>query len=335
MYKHLIRPILFKLDPEKAHELVSFAIRTTSILPFKEKIFSFCGNFVKEKEFMGLKFKNPLGLASGFDKNAELYNVMQYLGFGFIEIGTVTFMPQPGNERPRLFRFPENMAIVNRMGFNNKGAKKVAENIASNGKPSIPLGINIGKNTDCPLENAAENYADCFRILRQYGDFFIINISCPNIKDLRKLHDINYLEKIISRLKNQDSLKPMLIKIAPDIENSDLVNVVKICLKYQMGLIASNTLPAEKAGYSQKGGLSGRPLNMLAMERLKEIREISKEIPIISSGGIFSEDDLNERLKYGANLAEIYTSIIYEGPLVVKKILKSHRNLSFQGSVKS
>lgn len=322
MYKRFIRPALFHLDPENAHNLAIFSLKAISLMPFTSKILGkIFGDFKMEREVMGLKFKNPLGLAAGFDKNAEVYHILQYMGFGFIEIGTVTLRPQPGNPKPRLFRYPENLALVNRMGFNNKGAEAVARNISKIGRPQIPLGINIGKNTDCPLEKAAENYAGVFRLLHSLGDFFTINVSCPNVKNLSDLHQPAYLEEIFSALKKINSSKPLFLKIAPDLGAEDLAAAIKVCLKYRAGIIACNTLPAEKAAYPQKGGLSGRPLSSLAMARLMEIREISLDIPVISSGGIFSKEDFYGRLANGANLAEIYTSMIYEGPFSAMNIL--------------
>lgn len=322
MYKRFIRPALFLLDPESAHNLAVFSLKAASHMPFASKILrNIFGSFRMEREIMGLKFKNPLGLAAGFDKNAEVYHILQYLGFGFIETGTVTLRPQPGNPRPRLFRYTENLALVNRMGFNNSGAETVAGNISRRGRPQIPLGINIGKNTDCPLEKAAENYAGAFRLLHSLGDFFTINVSCPNVKNLRDLHEPAYLEEIFSAMKKINSQKPLFLKIAPDLGGEDLAAAIKVCLKYGAGIIACNTLPAEKAAYSQKGGLSGRPLASLAMARLMEIREISADIPVISSGGIFTGEDFYSRLDNGANLAEIYTSMIYEGPFSVMNIL--------------
>ncbi len=322
IYKRILRPAFFSLDPEKAHDTAIIFLRALNAVPFKKKLISFFFKETKkELEIAGIKFKNPLGLAAGFDKNAEVYPVLALMGFGFIETGTITFKAQPGSPKPRLFRYPENMALVNKMGFNNCGAEKAAQNFRKNGKISVPLGISVGKNSDCPIEKAPENYAAAFEILASYGDFFSINVSCPNIQNLSLLHAQHYLEKIFSAYRKAAGEKPVFLKIAPDLNDEELKNVISVCAKYKAGLIASNTLPAEKAGYPQKGGLSGRPLSMLALNCLSRIRAISKDIPLISSGGIFSASDLKLRFEAGADLAQIYTAMIYEGPFTAQNIL--------------
>ena len=322
LYKKIIRPALFLTDPEKAHDIAVFFLKSAKLLPFKKKIISlFFKEIEQEKEILGIKFKNPLGLAAGFDKNAEIYPILALMGFGFIEIGTITYKPQPGNLKPRLFRYPQNCAIVNRMGFNNCGAVQAAKNIEKNGKISVPLGISIGKNSDCPIEEAPKNYEESFKILSPYGDFFTINVSCPNIKNLSLLHAPRYLERIFSSFRNIAGEKPFFLKIAPNLSDNDLEQVISVCLKYKAGIVASNTLPAKQAGYQEEGGLSGRPLAMLSLNMISRVRKISKDIPLISSGGIFDKKDFNNRLSEGANLAQIYTALIYEGPSVIKNIL--------------
>jgi len=324
-YENVIIPLFLLLDPEKSHNLVIKSLSFISYIPFLKKIISeIAGDFKDEVMVNGVKFKNKLGLAAGFDKNAEAYDVISELGFGFIEIGTVTLNPQKGNPRPRLWRIPENKAILNRMGFNNYGARIVAKNIEKKGKIKIPLGINIGKNTDCSIEEAHKNYSECFRILKDLGDYFVINVSCPNIKDLKKLQNSDFLKKILDSILKIAERK-FFLKISPELSNENLNEIIKICLDYKIGLIAVNTttdkslLPLKWK--SEEGGLSGVPLSTLAKNKLREIRKISKDIPLISCGGVFSKEDFIDRISLGADLVQIYTSIIYKGPFIVKKIL--------------
>ncbi|PIS47405.1 MAG: dihydroorotate dehydrogenase (quinone) [Elusimicrobia bacterium CG08_land_8_20_14_0_20_51_18] len=327
IYKNIVKKAIFLLDPERAHDLAVFSLRIGGSLPLFNFLLSKTAKEPdEEKSLMGLKFKNPLGLAAGFDKNAEIYDSLSCLGFGFIEVGTVTLKPQPGNPKPRLFRLPENSAIINRMGFNNDGAEKVARNMEKRGRINVPLGINIGKNTDCPLEEAWKNYADCFKILNPYGDYFVINVSCPNIKDLTKLHNPDFLKKITEAALSVDDKKPVFIKISPDLGAQDLKTAVEMCLKYNLGIIAANTTTA-RTGLSDKwkeeaGGLSGKPLKEAANQKISEIRKISKDIPLIGVGGVFTKEDFREKRSLGADLVQVYTGMIYEGPFIAKKLLK-------------
>jgi len=324
-YENIMAPIVFYMDPEKAHNLAIKLLSFSSHIPFFKKIISdFAGNFNDEANINGVKFKNKLGLAAGFDKNGEVYDILAELGFGFIEIGTVTLNPQPGNPRPRLFRIPDSLAIINRMGFNNCGAKIVAKNIEKKGRIKAPLGINIGKNTNCPLEDADKNYSECFRILKDSGDYFVLNVSCPNIKDLKKLQNSDFLRKVLDSILKIAQRK-FFLKISPDLSYESLNEIVKICLGYKIGLIAVNTTTDKSSlplkWRNQEGGVSGEPLSIIAKNKLKEIRQISKDIPLISCGGIFTKEDFIERLALGADLIQIYTSLIYRGPFMVGKIL--------------
>lgn len=322
IYEKFIAPLFFLLDAEIAHNGTIKFLNFLSYLPYVKSIISaVAGEFKYEKIVNGVRFKNPVGLAAGFDKNGEVYDIMAELGFGFIEIGTVTLKPQAGNPRPRLFRIPENLAVINRMGFNNQGAYAVAKNIEKKGKIEVPLGINIGKNTETPLEEAYKDYVEVFKILREFGDYFVLNISCPNIKDLRKLHNPDFLKKIIESVLEIEQ-KPFFLKISPDVSDEEITTVVKICLDYKIGIISGNTttLRSELSERWQKeaGGLSGKPLNDLSFKNLLKIREISKDIPLISCGGIMDRKDFEKRMENGADLIQVYTAMIYKGPFLLK-----------------
>lgn len=327
LYNKIAKPILFKIDPELAHDIIFSGLKIASKSEIIKRLISYIyTNNLSEPVLMnGIKFKNCLGFAAGFDKNAEIYDVIECFGFGFVEIGSVTLNPQQGNPKPRIFRIVDEYGIVNHMGLNNYGALKVRKNIDKKGKPKIPLGINIAKDNSCDFTNAHKNISECFRVLKDAGDFFIINISCPNVNSYAgNLSD--YVHKIVNSLREIDSEKQLFIKISPDITDSETSDITLLCEKYNCGIVATNTTKRRDIIKRRdldriEGGLSGKPLKNLSVDKLKKIRETSKNIPIISSGGIFDSTDISERKKIGANLFEIYTSFIYEGPSVVKNIL--------------
>lgn len=329
-YKNFSRKLLFSFEPEFIHDLT---VKTCRILQKSEFINNLIQKIFDSKphltEVAGLKFRNPVGLAAGFDKNCEIFKILSNLGFGFLELGTVTLRPQTGNPKPRLFRIPGCNALINRMGLNNAGVLKVEENLKKIGPIKIPLGINIGKNTNTPIEKASFEYLSVIRILYPYGNFFVLNISCPNVDDLSLLHKpkhlINLIEPILKFLQDNGQ-KPVFIKVSPDLTEHDLRNLVNISVEYGVGLVATNTT-IDKSSLpdkwkNEKGGLSGRPLMERSNQVITQIREMSKKIPIIGVGGIFSGQDVMQKLKLGANLVEVYTGLIYDGPFLVKEILK-------------
>jgi dihydroorotate dehydrogenase len=286
-----------------------------------------------EKELFGIKFKNPVGLAAGFDKNASMFDELDMFGFGFIEIGTVTPLAQDGNETPRLFRLKKDQAIINRMGFNNYGVDFVVEKLKNRNK-SIVIGGNIGKNKITPNENALDDYLICFRKLINYVDYFVVNVSSPNTPNLRELQEKEPLKKILNSLKTENALhekqKPILLKIAPDLTNSQLDDIIEIVNETKIdGVIATNTTISRENLQTTKqeiesigiGGLSGKPLAKRATEVIRYLAEKSnKSFPIIGVGGIHSESDAIEKLDAGADLIQLYTGFIYEGPSLVKRI---------------
>lgn len=297
-----------------------------------------------ERHYFGLTFKNPVGLAAGFDKDAKLIDELECFGFGFIEIGTVTPKAQPGNDKPRLFRLPADQAIINRMGFNNGGVEAALERL-KNRKASVIIGGNIGKNKVTPNENAFDDYKYCFETLFPEVDYFVVNVSSPNTPNLRALQDKEPLTQLLNglmALNNQkEKRKPILLKIAPDLTDSQLQDIVDIVKEVQLdGLIATNTT-ISRAGLSTSkekveaigaGGLSGRPLRERSTQILRFLRsKLGKDFPIISVGGIMSADDAIEKLQAGASLIQVYTGFIYEGPALVKKINKA---LLGQGNAK-
>src|SRR5690554_6703761 len=330
MYKTIIRPVFFKFDPEKIHHF------TFSMLKFYQRIGfgSFFRSVFKvenprlERELFGLKFPNPVGLAAGFDKDAKLYKELSNLGFGFIEIGTVTPKPQPGNEKPRLFRLKKDKAIINRMGFNNKGTWEAAKRLRKNQK--IIIGGNIGKNKLTPNEEAIHDYEICFDALYSVVDYFVVNVSSPNTPNLRELQDKEPLTKLLETLQNKNLSKPqarpILLKIAPDLSDEQLLDIIEIVKETKIaGVIATNTtiLREDLNSESQKemGGLSGKPLKNRSTEVIRFLSEKSgKAFPIIGVGGIHSPEDALEKLEAGASLVQVYTGFIYEGPGLVKKI---------------
>jgi dihydroorotate dehydrogenase len=330
----LIKSILFKFDPEKVHhftfKLIKFTLKIPGIKSLWNKWYVVEDKKLERKLF-GLTFKNPVGLAAGFDKNAHLFNELAYCGFGFIEVGTVTPKGQPGNPKKRLFRLTEDEAIINRMGFNNEGVEVMIEHLKKK-RTDIIIGGNIGKNKVTPNEKANDDYIICFEALFDYVDYFVVNVSSPNTPNLRALQDKEPLEKLLSELQKLNhqkaSPKPILLKIAPDLTNDQLDDVVDIVKSTKIdGVIATNTT-ISREGLKTKGvdeigagGLSGKPLKERSTEVIKYLATKSnKSFPIIGVGGIHSAKDAIDKLDAGADLVQIYTGFIYEGPKLVRKI---------------
>ena len=333
MYKQIIRPILFCFDPEKVHYFTFSLIRIISKIPG----FSFLFRTIYEvndkrleTEIFGLKFKNPVGLAAGFDKDATLYKELSNFGFGFIEIGTLTPKGQEGNPKKRLFRLKEDKAIINRMGFNNQGVLKAVEKLKKNN--GVLIGGNIGKNKLTPNEDAIIDYKICFDVLYDHVDYFVVNVSSPNTPNLRELQEKEPLTKLLQTLQNENlakpKQKPILLKIAPDLTDTQLLDIIDIVMETKIaGVIATNTTLSREGLTSENkietGGMSGKPLKNRSTEVIRFLSEKSnKAFPIIGVGGINSAEDAIEKLEAGASLIQIYTGFIYEGPALVKAINK-------------
>ncbi len=340
MYTLLIRPLLFLFDPELVHKISFHLIGLLSKLGFSRLIRSIylIEDQRLEKVLFGLKFKNPVGLAAGFDKNASLYNELSDFGFGFIEIGTLTPKPQAGNPKKRLFRLKEDKAIINRMGFNNKGVFEAVDRLKKNHK--VLIGGNIGKNKDTPNQDAVKDYLICFDALFDYVDYFVVNVSSPNTPGLRELQEKAPLTDLLKELKKENSKyaekgncleKPILLKIAPDLTNEQLLDIIDIVSQTKIdGVIATNTTIARNKLKSplllveEAGGLSGKPLTQRSTEVIRFLAEKSnKAFPIIGVGGIHSPEDALEKLAAGADLIQLWTGFVYEGPALVKKINKA------------
>ncbi len=331
MYKKVIQPLLFLFDPERVHYFTFSLIKILSAVPGMPWFFRVL-YLVKhpklEREVFGLKFPNPVGLAAGFDKNAVLYKALANFGFGFIEIGTITPKAQPGNPKKRLFRLKEDEAIINRMGFNNEGVEAAIKRLKSNSK--VLIGGNIGKNKTTPNEQAADDYIYCFNALFDYVDYFVVNVSSPNTPNLRALQDKAPLTHLLTTLsainKEKQHPKPILLKIAPDLSNAQLDDIITIVSETKIdGLIATNTTlnreGLKSENKAETGGLSGKPLNKRSTEVIRYIAEKSKNaFPIIGVGGIHSAEDALEKIKAGASLVQLYTGFVYEGPALIKRI---------------
>lgn len=328
MYKSILRPFLFNLDPEKAHHLTFSLLKNFGTVgkvflpkPIEDKRL--------EREVFGIKFKNPVGLAAGLDKNAVAFQEFSDLGFGFVEIGTLTPKPQPGNDKKRLFRLIEDSGIINRMGFNNEGVDAAVERLKKNIK-GVLIGGNIGKNKLTPNENAVDDYIICFEKLFDFVDYFVVNVSSPNTPNLRELQDKKPLTKILSELQQLNSKKvkpkPILLKIAPDLSDEQLLDIIDIVKETKIaGVIATNTTLSREGlkseNRNESGGLSGKPLTKRSTEVIRFLSEKSgKAFPIIGVGGIHTEEDAIEKLKAGASLIQLYTGFIYDGPQLITKI---------------
>lgn len=347
MYKYLIRPLLFLLDAETAHHFSFFWIRLLSRLGLSPLFRSLylVENKRLEREVFGIKFKNPVGLAAGFDKDAKLYNEFSDFGFGFVEIGTLTPKAQPGNPKPRLFRLLDDQGIINRMGFNNGGVYDAVERLKKQHR--VIVGGNIGKNKLTDNKDAVKDYLICFDALFEHVDYFVVNVSSPNTPGLRELQDKKPLTDILKKLKRENvkvshkygsNEKPILLKIAPDLTEKQLLDIIEIVKTTKIdGVIATNTTISRKGLKShltiaeEKGGLSGKPLTDKSTEVIRFLAERSnKSFPIIGVGGIHSAKDALEKLDAGADLVQLYTGFVYEGPGLLKKINKAilDRNLA-------
>ncbi|MBS9766374.1 MAG: quinone-dependent dihydroorotate dehydrogenase [Flavobacteriaceae bacterium] len=336
MYKRLIRPILFSFDPESVHhftfKMIRFLYRIPLVSSVIEKMYK-VENQRLERKLFGLSFKNPVGLAAGFDKNAVLYNELAHFGFGFIEIGTVTPKPQEGNPKKRLFRLVEDKGIINRMGFNNGGVEEVVKNLKKN-KKRVIIGGNLGKNTTTNPDNYTKDYIKVFNELHPWVDYFVLNVSCPNVGSHAKLTDKSYLEELIFAVQKENQKyaiqRPVLLKIAPDLNTSQLDEIVDlVCSTKIDGVIATNTsvsrenlkTSSERLTNIGNGGLSGQPIKDKSTEVIKYLATKSnKAFPIVGVGGIHSADDALEKIKAGADLVQIYTGFIYEGPRLIREI---------------
>lgn len=338
---NLFRSLLFLLPAEKAHSFTVMLLKGTLKLPFSKYIFKrlFCVESpLLVRNVFGIDFPNPVGLAAGFDKNASCYHEMEYCGFGFVEIGTVTPVAQSGNDQPRLFRLKKDEAIINRMGFNNNGMYAAVENLKKKSPNSkLIIGGNIGKNKTTLNEDATSDYIASFKVLFDHVDYFVVNVSSPNTKDLRALQEKEPLKKLLVALQEVNATfpvqKPLLLKIAPDLSNEQLDDIIEIMLSIKLdGLVATNTttdrsdLKASAAMVENigAGGLSGKPLEKRSTEVIRYIHDKSKgAFPIIGVGGVHSAEDAIEKLNAGASLLQLYTGFIYEGPFLNKRINKA------------
>ncbi|MGG6293142.1 quinone-dependent dihydroorotate dehydrogenase [Leptolyngbya sp. AN02str] len=361
LYQAGVRPLLFSVlntDPEALHQ------QMMTPLDWLDRTESLAGRWTRQQlnqsltvdvpslhqALWGLNFANPVGLAAGFDKNGQVARTWGCFGFGFAEVGTVTFHAQPGNPKPRLFRLPDDQAVLNRMGFNNQGAAALAQRLAAHaqerslrqesgdktGRSLLPLGINLGKSKITPLEEAAEDYVQSFRLLQPWGDYFVVNVSSPNTPGLRSLQDADQLERILSALQSENqSRKPLLVKIAPDLEWEAIADILTLAQTYELaGIIATNTtirrdglatrtLAATGNSVAEEaGGISGAPLRQRSTEVIRFIYEKTNgKLPIIGVGGIFTAEDAWDKITAGASLLQVYTGWIYEGPWMVRRIL--------------
>ena len=334
MYKFLIKPILFLFDPEWVHHTVFYLLKVVHRIPGM-------GTMIRdiyhvkdqrlERKLFGLTFPNPVGLAAGFDKDANLYQELSNFGFGFIEIGTLTPKPQPGNPKKRLFRLPEDDGLINRMGFNNQGVEEAIKRLKKN--KGVLIGGNIGKNKTTPNDEAVSDYVECFEALFPHIDYFVVNVSSPNTPNLRALQHKEPLQHLLQTLKDlnlkRTSPKPILLKIAPDLTDDQLLDIIDIVTTVKIdGVIASNTtLSREKlisSNRSEMGGLSGKPIAERSTEVIRFLHEKSNNaFPIIGVGGIHSPEDAINKLNAGASLIQLYTGFVYEGPGLIKKINKA------------
>ena len=338
MYKLLLRPIFFLVDPEKIHHFVFASLKFLFRIPGVPAIFRslyLLKDPRLETRVFGLTFPNPVGLAAGFDKDAKLFDELGAIGFGFVEIGTVTPLPQGGNEKPRMFRLPADSGLINRMGFNNEGAPAAAERLKKR-KTNVIIGGNIGKNKITPNEQAGDDYEKCFEALHPVVDYFVVNVSSPNTPNLRDLQEKGPLTEILMRLKKLNSAKkiqrPILLKIAPDLTDGQLDDIIDIVKQTGIdGVVATNTTisrehlrtPDSELRTYGAGGLSGKPLTKRSTEVIRYLSEKSgKAFPIIGVGGIHTAEDAIEKLNAGASLVQVYTGFIYEGPAIAKKINK-------------
>ena len=315
-----LKPWLFSHDAERVHEEMSGLLSLASVIPGAGKVISLltgpAGRNL-EKTVFGIKFSNPIGLAAGFDKDGKLISILPSLGFGFLEIGSVTLEPQSGNPKPRLFRLVEQGAIVNRLGFNSEGARAVALRLSMNPRPSVPLGINLGLNKGTDAKDAPKRYAQTFRLLAKHGDYFVINVSSPNTPGLRDLQTAANLTQILGAVQDANAArKPVLVKLSPDLSPEDLAACVESAGKAAQGFVVSNTTIAHPG---EKGGLSGQPLKARAVELLRQVRTLTK-LPLIGVGGVATAADARERLAAGADLVQLYTGLVYGGPTTVKRI---------------
>jgi dihydroorotate dehydrogenase len=333
----LLRKILFQFDPETAHE---WTIRSLQLLQKQSKLINPLRNHMQvhapqlKVTLWNLEFPNPVGLAAGFDKHANVYPALSVLGFGFIEVGTLTPRPQEGNPRPRLFRLKEDQAIINRMGFNNHGIEAAKQSLSTLPRPPIPIGINLGKNKDTPNIHAVDDYIKGLETLYPFGDYFVINVSSPNTPGLRDLQQIESMKQLLTALQmkreqlmeQKGAYKPILLKIAPDLSLDDLQEIARMALILSLdGIIATNTTVAREGLSSplkkESGGLSGKPLAQKATEWIKAIYQVTRgKIPIIGVGGIFTGEDAYAKIRAGASLVQVYTGMIYRGPAICKWI---------------
>lgn len=339
MYKHLLKPILFRFNPETAHNLLF------SFLAFLRHV-PFAGSIIRaiykkespklEREVFGINFPNPVGLAGGLDKNGEFYNDMANFGFGFVEIGSLTPLPQDGNTRPRCFRVPGDKAIINRYGINNKGVKNAVEHLKKH-RPEVIVAANISKNTNSINEDAGKDYEKAFGLLYDFVDMFVVNVSCPNVVGLTALQDISFLSEIVDRLLDLrmyfDNYRPILLKVSPDLSHQQLDEIIDYCLRSGIdGIVAGNTtrsrdgitsISKEKIEEIGNGGLSGAPLHKKNLELVRYVHTKSEgKLPIIGVGGIMTPEQAKAMLDAGASLVEIYTGFIYEGPALIKNIIR-------------
>jgi len=307
------RRLLFRLDAEAAHEWTVEQIRRVQQVPLALKaIEAMARPPAAPVQLLGMTFRNPVGIAAGFDKNAVMMPMLAALGFGFLEVGTVTLHPQPGNPKPRLFRDSKSGALVNRLGFNNDGADAIAARLRAWPR-GVPLFVNVGKNRDVPLEGAPEAYARCAEKLAPYADAVVINISSPNTPGLRDLQRPEHLEKVIGAVPGRK-----LVKIAPDLSDAQIDEICDVCVRMADGMICTNTTATDR------GGLSGRPLMSRSTEVLAKVRaRVGKDYPLVGVGGVFTAADVRAKMQAGANLVQLYTGFVYEGPFVVKRLLPS------------
>ncbi len=327
----LIRSLLFRLEPEAAHEFAANQMQALQQMPFALKVVERFSRVPESagRDLFGLHFPSPIGIAAGFDKNAVMIPMLAALGFGFVEVGTVTLHPQPGNPKPRLFRYPEHRALINRLGFNNDGADAVAVRLktwkevrASAGTVTPPIFVNVGKNRDVPLEAAADAYASCYERVAPHADVAVLNLSSPNTPGLRDLQRPEQLENLLNAVRSVKA-GPILIKIAPDLDDTQIAEICEVCVRLADGMICTNTTTDRLPGMTEAGGLSGAPLRAKSSEVLRKARErVGAQFPLIGVGGIFTTGDVREKLAAGADLVQLYTGFIYEGPRIAARLAR-------------